>query len=71
MAEAPKRKTADTESEDKPKTSATRARDLEIGDVVCFEGKRAVVTGINKAKAKIYIDTPVCKWVPMAACKRQ
>lgn len=71
MAEAPTRKTTDGTKPTRKRSTATKAIDLAVWDVVRYNGEvDAVVTAINKVKAQVYLDSPVCKWVDIKDCKR-
>lgn len=81
MAEAPKRKTRSAEPEEvtvevRRKTSPKRRVeadyriDLGTGDVVEYGGMTAVVTGVSKRNGTVYLDSPVCRWVPAAECAK-
>ena len=43
---------------------------MAVGCVVTYEptGDKAVVTGVDLKRKKVYLDTPVVKWVAASDC---
>lgn len=65
---APTRKTAAKKPVEKDEAKATVT--LRVGDTVLYKpiGCRASVTGVDAKGGKLYLDTPVVKWVPASDC---
>ena len=64
---APTRKTPveKTEAAKEPKKTA-----ITVGCVVTYAptGDKAVVTGVDLKRKKVYLDTPIVKWVAASDC---
>lgn len=71
MAEAPKRReTAAPERKTVERKAPEKRESLGVGERVEYSGMTATVTGESKATGRVYLDTPVCAWVPVAECAK-
>lgn len=69
MAEAPKRKSPARRPAPSRKTA--KREPMAVGDVVEYRGMAAMVTGVARGDGSVYLDSPVCKWVPAADCAKE